>query len=55
MTHDERRELIERYREGYAEVERALAGIGAGGARRRHRARARGRRGRSSITSRTAR
>ena len=29
MTNEERRQLIERYRDGYAEVERALEGIGA--------------------------
>ncbi len=28
MTNEERRRLIERYREGYAEVNRAIAGIG---------------------------
>src|SRR5205085_5489021 len=29
MTNEERRRLVERYRDGYAEVHRALAGIGA--------------------------
>ena len=54
MTNEERRGLIERYREGYAQVDKALAGIGpteldAG------RGRARGPRARSCTISPTAR